>query len=76
MLNPTQQNVDGKKHCILIAASNPYPLPTRVYSLQGQSDGVETQAGIQLCDAESVAKSFAQVRRIVFILFLCFFKRY
>lgn len=27
----TQQNLDGKRHCILVSASNPYPFPTPVY---------------------------------------------
>lgn len=60
-----QQNVDGQRHCILVAASNPYPLPTPVYRPQmqnmEQSENIETQAESRLSDAETLAKSFAQV---------------
>ncbi|KAI3502625.1 hypothetical protein L1887_30818 [Cichorium endivia] len=45
-----QQNVGLQKHCILVAASNPYPLPTPVY-IQSES---------HLSDAETVAKYFKQ----------------
>ena len=59
-----QQNIDGR-HCILVAASNPYPLPTPVYRPQlqnsEQSENIESQAESRLSDAEAVAKSFAQV---------------
>ncbi|KAI3467128.1 hypothetical protein Pfo_023791 [Paulownia fortunei] len=58
------QNVDGQRHCILVAASNPYPLPTPVYRPQPQnleqSDNIETQPDNHLSDAEALAKSFAQ----------------
>ncbi|KAL7001213.1 Mediator of RNA polymerase II transcription subunit 25 [Sarracenia purpurea var. burkii] len=60
----TQQNVDGHRHCILVAASNPYPLPTPVYrpKLQNleQGESIEAQTESRLSDAETVAKSFAQ----------------
>ncbi|XWS34008.1 hypothetical protein CRYUN_Cryun21dG0002500 [Craigia yunnanensis] len=60
----TQQNVDGQRHCILVAASNPYPLPTPVYRPQiqnlEQSENIEAQTESRLSDAETVAKSFAQ----------------
>uniref|UniRef100_A0A5B7AVZ0 Mediator of RNA polymerase II transcription subunit 25 n=1 Tax=Davidia involucrata TaxID=16924 RepID=A0A5B7AVZ0_DAVIN len=60
----TQLNVDGQRHCILVAASNPYPLPTPVYRPQmqnlEQSENIETQTESCLYDAETVAKSFAQ----------------
>ncbi|KAF8389791.1 hypothetical protein HHK36_024310 [Tetracentron sinense] len=60
----TQQNVDGQRHCILVAASNPYPLPTPVYRPQiqnlEQSENIEVQTENRLSDAETVAKSFAQ----------------
>lgn len=58
------QNLDCQKHCILVAASNPYPLSTPVYSPPNlsteQSDNPEAQSGTCLGDAEGVAKSFAQ----------------
>ncbi|KAL3501666.1 hypothetical protein ACH5RR_036115 [Cinchona calisaya] len=60
----TQQNLEGKRHCILVAASNPYPLPTPVYrpGVQNveQSDNTEIQTDSRLSDAETVAKLFAQ----------------
>ncbi|KAK9276529.1 hypothetical protein L1049_006063 [Liquidambar formosana] len=60
----TQQNVDGQKHCILVSASNPHPLPTPVYRPQmqnlEQSENIEAQAESRLSDAETVAKAFAQ----------------
>ncbi|XP_076922546.1 mediator of RNA polymerase II transcription subunit 25-like [Bidens hawaiensis] len=46
-----------QRHCILVAASNPYPLPTPVYRPQNKS---ETQSESRLADAEKVAKSFPQ----------------
>lgn len=58
------QTVEGQRHCILVAASNPYPLPTPVYRPQPQNleqgDSVETQPEHCLSDAETLAKSFAQ----------------
>lgn len=60
-----QQNVDMQKHCILVAASNPYPLQTPVYvpRLQNleQSETIDSEAGNRLYDAEAVAKAFPQV---------------
>uniref|UniRef100_F6HFQ0 Mediator of RNA polymerase II transcription subunit 25 n=1 Tax=Vitis vinifera TaxID=29760 RepID=F6HFQ0_VITVI len=60
----TQQNVDGQRHCILVAANNPYPLPTPVYQPQmqnmEQNESIESQTESRLSDAEAVAKSFAQ----------------
>lgn len=60
-----QQNVDGQRHCILVAASNPHPLPTPVYRPQmqnlDQNENNEAQAESRLSDAETVAKSFVQV---------------
>ncbi|XP_071927736.1 mediator of RNA polymerase II transcription subunit 25-like [Coffea arabica] len=61
--NQTQQNLDSHKHCILVAASNPYPLPTPVYRPRQnveQSENTEIQSDGRLSDAETVAKSFAQ----------------
>ncbi|KAK3041268.1 hypothetical protein RJ639_001370 [Escallonia herrerae] len=59
-----QQNLDVHRHCILIASSNPYPLPTPVYRPQvqnsEQSDSIETQSDSRLSDAETIAKLFAQ----------------
>lgn len=63
--NQNQQNVDLQKHCILVAASNPYPLQTPVYvpRLQNsdQVETIESEAGNCLHDAEAVAKAFPQV---------------
>ena len=55
----TQQNVDGQNHCILIAASNPYPLPTpvnrpRIQNLE-QNENIDPQTESCLSDAETVA---------------------
>ncbi|KAJ0094886.1 hypothetical protein Patl1_16486 [Pistacia atlantica] len=59
-----QQNIDGQRHCIVVAASNPHPLPTPVYRPQmqnmEQSENIEIQTESRLSDAETVAKSFAQ----------------
>lgn len=59
------QNVESQRHCILVAASNPYPLPTPVYRPQPQqiepSDNIDTPIDNRLSDAEALAKSFAQV---------------
>ncbi|KAJ0433548.1 putative mediator complex, subunit Med25, von Willebrand factor type A [Helianthus annuus] len=46
-----------QRHCILVAASNPYPLPTPVYRPPNKSD---TQSENRLFDAETIAKSFPQ----------------
>ncbi|XP_065880357.1 mediator of RNA polymerase II transcription subunit 25 isoform X2 [Euphorbia lathyris] len=57
-----QQNIDGQRHCVLIAASNPYPLPTPVYRPQihnlEQSENVDSQTESRLSDAETVVQSF------------------
>lgn len=67
--NPIQQSVDYQKHCILIAANNPYPLPTPIYRPQiqslEQSDNMDSQIESRLSDADTLAKFFPQV------LFLC-----
>ncbi|XP_050223396.1 mediator of RNA polymerase II transcription subunit 25 [Mercurialis annua] len=59
-----QQNIDGQRHCVLIAASNPHPLPTPVYRPQipnlEQNEIIDPQTESRLSDAETVAKSFAQ----------------
>ncbi|CAJ2648379.1 mediator of RNA polymerase II transcription subunit 25 isoform X3 [Trifolium pratense] len=61
---PNQQNVDMHMHCILVAASNPYPLQTPVYVPQlpslEQSESIDSDPGNQLYDAEAVAKVFPQ----------------
>ena len=67
----TQQNVDGQKHYILIAASNPYPLPApvnrpKIQNLD-QNENTDPQTESRLSDAETVAKSFPQ---ILFMFFL------
>ncbi|KAK6921776.1 Mediator of RNA polymerase II transcription subunit 25, von Willebrand factor type A domain, partial [Dillenia turbinata] len=59
----SQQNVDGR-HCILVAASNPYPLATPVYrpriQMIDQGENIEGQSENPLSDAETLAKSFPQ----------------
>ncbi|RZC24237.1 Mediator of RNA polymerase II transcription subunit 25 isoform A [Glycine soja] len=62
--DPNQQNVDMHQHCILVAASNPYPLQTPIYvpQLQNleQSETIDSFPGNRLYDAEAVAKAFPQ----------------
>ncbi|KAL5553490.1 hypothetical protein UlMin_040891 [Ulmus minor] len=62
--NQSQQNVDCQRHCILVAASNPYPLPTPVFRPQlqtmEQSENIDIQSENRLSDAETIAKAFAQ----------------
>uniref|UniRef100_A0A2K1ZFR8 Mediator of RNA polymerase II transcription subunit 25 n=1 Tax=Populus trichocarpa TaxID=3694 RepID=A0A2K1ZFR8_POPTR len=62
--NQTQPNTDGQRNCILIAASNPHPLPTPVYRPQiqnlEQTENIDAQNESRLSDAETVAKSFPQ----------------
>nr|CAB3456765.1 unnamed protein product [Digitaria exilis] len=62
--NSTQshQNHEAQKHCILVAASNPYPLPTPVYCSQNTDlkENTESSKEPSIADAETVAKSFAQ----------------
>ncbi|KAG5062652.1 hypothetical protein JHK85_003835 [Glycine max] len=61
---PNQQSVDMHKHCILVAASNPYPLQTPVYVPRPQnleqSETIDSDSGSHLYDAEAVAKAFPQ----------------
>lgn len=63
--NQGQQNVDCQRHCILITASNPYPLATPVFRppVQNlkQNENIDAQTENRLSDAETIAKSFAQV---------------
>ncbi|XP_074284515.1 mediator of RNA polymerase II transcription subunit 25-like [Silene latifolia] len=59
----TQQDIDGKRHCVLVSASNPYPLPTPVYrptleNLEMAENGEEKKT--LLYDAETVSKWFGQ----------------
>lgn len=59
----TQMSQTIQKHCVLVAASNPYPLLTSVprppgHSITTQITNAETQQW--LADAETVAKAFAQ----------------
>ncbi|WVZ64356.1 hypothetical protein U9M48_013889 [Paspalum notatum var. saurae] len=60
----SHQNHEAQKHCILVTASNPYPLPTPVYHLPTQSadhkENIESSKEPSIADAETVAKSFAQ----------------
>ncbi|CAN6445982.1 unnamed protein product [Victoria cruziana] len=63
-LNQLPQVVEIQKHCILIAASNPHPLPTPVslpttQELE-QKESSEVKSEGRLCDAEAVAKAFVQ----------------
>ncbi|KAI3502630.1 hypothetical protein L1887_30826 [Cichorium endivia] len=55
------QNGRLEKHCILVAASNPYPLPTPVYTPPCFQPPLYKvmKPGNLLCDAETVAKSFS-----------------
>ncbi|KAF5745288.1 PHYTOCHROME AND FLOWERING TIME 1 family protein [Tripterygium wilfordii] len=56
--------IECQRHCILVAASNPYPLPTPVYRPQLQNlergENIEAETENHLSDAETLAKSFAQ----------------
>ncbi|KAL5726291.1 hypothetical protein ACHQM5_009345 [Ranunculus cassubicifolius] len=58
------QSLDVHKHCILVAASNPYPLPTPVYQPKipntEQGENIEVVTESCLADAETLAKSFAK----------------
>ncbi|XP_043717046.1 mediator of RNA polymerase II transcription subunit 25-like [Telopea speciosissima] len=60
----TQKNLDGQRHCILVAVSNPYPLPTPAYrppiQTMDQNDNIEVKTESCLADAETVVESFAQ----------------
>ncbi|CAH1416868.1 unnamed protein product [Lactuca virosa] len=59
-----QHNLGVERHCILVAASNPYPLPTLVYRPPMQkteaTDNNEAQSESCFSDAETIAKAFAQ----------------
>lgn len=70
-----KQNLDGKRHCILVSASNPYPLPTPVYrpaieNLE-QGENGEAQSENLLYDAETVSKWFGLVQERSCISFIC-----
>ncbi|KAM7271676.1 hypothetical protein ACFE04_030890 [Oxalis oulophora] len=57
-----QQRANVQKHCILVAASNPNPLPIPVNKPRRvQSDNKELQIGSCLADAEAIAKFFPQI---------------
>ncbi|ONK68330.1 uncharacterized protein A4U43_C05F10300, partial [Asparagus officinalis] len=60
--NQNHQNLDVQKHCILVAASNPHPLPTPVYRppITGSEHNEKAEGQTETClaDAETVAKSF------------------
>lgn len=68
--NQSQQNGDCQRHCILISASNPHPLSTPVFRPQiqnlDQSESIDGQTENRLSDAETIAKSFAQVIFVIF----------
>ncbi|KAK1423165.1 hypothetical protein QVD17_18460 [Tagetes erecta] len=56
---PNKFQIDGvQRHCILLAASNPYPLSTPVY----RPPDNRGQPQSPLCDAETLVKSFHQCR--------------
>ncbi|KAD4983036.1 hypothetical protein E3N88_19707 [Mikania micrantha] len=61
-----QHNLGVQRHCIPVAASNSYPLPTPVYCPPIQkiepSDNSEAQSESRLSDAETIAKVFSQVK--------------
>ncbi|XP_042456573.1 mediator of RNA polymerase II transcription subunit 25-like isoform X8 [Zingiber officinale] len=61
------QSPEVQKHCVLVAASNPYPLPTPVYrppiSSLEHKENTEVQKESFLADAETVAKSFSQGKK-------------
>ncbi|MFS8028557.1 putative mediator complex, subunit Med25, von Willebrand factor type A [Helianthus anomalus] len=63
-VSQNQHNMGVQRHCILVAASNPYPLPTPVYRPPIQkiepADNSEAQSESRLSDAETVAKAFSQ----------------
>lgn len=62
--NQNHQNHELQKHCVLVAASNPYPLPTPVYRPFVQSGDHKKNNEVTkescLADAEAVAISFSQ----------------
>lgn len=68
----TQQRLLGRRHCILVAASNPFPFPIPVHlpkiqNLQGaQISGATTE--FSLADPNMVAKLFTQVPTYLLII--------
>lgn len=66
----SQQSFDGKRHCILVSASNPYPLPTPVYrpaiEKLNQDENGEAHSVNLLNDAETVSKWFGLVAKLPF----------
>ena len=64
-MEPKIISLDAQKHCILVAASNPHPLPTPVYCppITGTEhiEKAEVQTETCLVDAETVAKSFGLI---------------
>lgn len=68
------QSPEVQKHCILVAASNPYPLPTPVYQPPVsclEQENTEVQKESFLADAETVAKSFSQVIKALYNIIFC-----
>nr|KAJ0218809.1 hypothetical protein LSAT_V11C300124910 [Lactuca sativa] len=56
MMFPSLHGIQNhQRHCILVAASNPYPLPTPIYI---PPDYIEMQSDSPLSDAETVAQYF------------------
>lgn len=63
MMFSSLKDADGQRHCILVAASNPYPLPRRVYypaMLNLEQSDNEAHTSLRLADAETVARAFPQ----------------
>ncbi|KAK4376487.1 hypothetical protein RND71_002783 [Anisodus tanguticus] len=58
----TQENADGRRHCLLVAASNPHPLPVYCHAMQKLELSGNTEAHVSSClaDAETIAHAFPQ----------------
>ena len=62
----------GERHCILVAASNPYPIPSQL-ELPKISDGFcEVETYSSMTDAKKVAERFIQVALKKFLPLLFF----
>lgn len=61
----SQPRPDCHKHCILVAASNPYPIETYIYKYVPQNTETRRNCSVPmeayLSDAVMVAKRFSQV---------------
>lgn len=61
------QGLERQKHCLLIAASNPYRLPTPVIRPPASGlGGPEPPEQWWLADADAVAKAFPTVRLLIY----------